>query len=211
MVQRPRTQPEIHEFRREGLIRSTIETLAKCGIENTTIALICENAGVSRGLAGHYFKSKEDLLVQAYESLHRVLTDVTANAARAHAGNPRDQLVAIVRTVNDPQIIDTAMRSAYLVFWIAALTNERYRDMNRTQHQELHRNLSRLFERASKWAGTTIDADSSATGLLALLDGLWLETSVSMTEFDEEKLNRQTIDYIDRHLVGPPVAEDNQD
>jgi len=208
MVQRPRTQPEIHEFRREGLIRSTIETLAKFGIENTTIALICENAGVSRGLAGHYFKSKEDLLVQAYESLHRVLTNVTADAARAHTGNPREQLVAIVRTVNDPQVIDTAMRSAYLVFWIAALTNERYRDMNRAQHQELHQNLVRLFERASQRAGITIDAASSATGLLALLDGLWLETSVSMTEFDVEELNRQTIDYIDRHLSRLPIGGD---
>ena len=200
MLQRPSTQPEIHEFRREGLIRSTIETLAKRGIENTTIALICENAGVSRGLAGHYFKSKEDLLVQTYESLHQTLKNATSEAARQYTGNPREQLFAIVRTVNDPRVIDSAMRTAYLVFWIAALTNERYREMNRAQHQEIHQNLVRLFERAAAHSGIEIDAVSAATGLLALLDGLWLETSVSMTKFDMDELNRQTIDFIERHL-----------
>ena len=44
-------------------------TVARYDIEAATVARICAEAGASRGLIGHYFDNKEDLLLCALRDL----------------------------------------------------------------------------------------------------------------------------------------------
>lgn len=80
---RPKTHPEINKFRRDSLVAATLRVVATEGIENTTIAKICEAAGVSRGLANHYFQSKEELLLIAFQKLLDDLGETTRRASRS--------------------------------------------------------------------------------------------------------------------------------
>lgn len=198
--ERPSTHAEIQEFRRESLILATIEVLARHGIENATVSAICSAAGASRGLINHYYDSKEALFVDTYQYLHDTLLGATREAARATSGRPYDQLLAIIRAAFDPTKIGIPMRSAYLVFWTASLTNPRYREMNRKQHFDLHQNLTRLFRKAAVERNLELDAAQAATGLLGLVDGLWLEMSIAMTDLDTEAALAVSVDYIEKQL-----------
>ncbi|HTC83182.1 MAG TPA: TetR family transcriptional regulator, partial [Rhizomicrobium sp.] len=55
---------EIKESRRVQLIEATIDTLARHGFAEFTLAQVAEAAGLSQGIVNFYFHSKEALLVE---------------------------------------------------------------------------------------------------------------------------------------------------
>ena len=61
----PRTSEqykEIRESKRNLILESTLKLFAKHGVYHTTVNMIAQDAGISKGLMYNYFKSKEDLL-----------------------------------------------------------------------------------------------------------------------------------------------------
>ncbi|MBE9510734.1 MAG: TetR/AcrR family transcriptional regulator [Bacteroidetes bacterium] len=61
----PRTSEqykEMRESKRNLIMKSALKLFAKNGVFNTTINMITQDAGISKGLMYNYFKSKEDLL-----------------------------------------------------------------------------------------------------------------------------------------------------
>jgi AcrR family transcriptional regulator len=60
------------------ILKNTLKVLAKNGYENTTIASIAAEAGVSRGILHYYFSDKEDLVskVLAYSSENIILSTI---------------------------------------------------------------------------------------------------------------------------------------
>ena len=61
----PRTSEqykEIRESKRNLILESSLKLFAKHGIFHTTVNMIAQDAGISKGLMYNYFKSKEDLL-----------------------------------------------------------------------------------------------------------------------------------------------------
>ena len=53
-----------HDLKRQKILEAAGKVLAQCGYAQTTISLVAEKAGVSRGLLHYYFKSKEEMLAQ---------------------------------------------------------------------------------------------------------------------------------------------------
>lgn len=51
------------ETRRQQLIEATIDSLAKRGYAETTLADVADGAGLSRGIVNFHFESKENLLI----------------------------------------------------------------------------------------------------------------------------------------------------
>ena len=54
---------------RQRLLESTIECLAASGWSATTVAVVAEPAGVSRGAAQHHFPPREDLITAALDHM----------------------------------------------------------------------------------------------------------------------------------------------
>lgn len=52
---------------RRGLLEAAVECLAESGWSNTTVSVVAERAGVSRGAAQHHFPTRENLFVAAVE------------------------------------------------------------------------------------------------------------------------------------------------
>src|ERR1700722_16436291 len=65
----------IAEERKRDLIQAAIRDIAAHGYDAVTVATICEEAGFSRGLIGHYFSGKDDLL---HEAVTPVATELGA-------------------------------------------------------------------------------------------------------------------------------------
>ena len=58
------------ETRRLQLIEATIDSLAKRGYAETTMADVTEGAGLSRGIVNFHFESKEKLLVATLQHMY---------------------------------------------------------------------------------------------------------------------------------------------
>jgi TetR/AcrR family transcriptional repressor of bet genes len=69
--------------RRRNLIDAAISNIAEYGYDSVTVATICEEAGFSRGLIGHYFDGKDGLLLEAVRSVASDLGDAINQVANS--------------------------------------------------------------------------------------------------------------------------------
>jgi TetR/AcrR family transcriptional regulator, transcriptional repressor of bet genes len=199
VLDRPKTHPEINKFRRESLVAATLRVVAAEGIENTTVAKICEAAGVSRGLANHYFQSKEELLLIAFQKLLDDLGDVTRRASQEQE-SPTRKLFAIIHAIFRNEFFNSTARAAYLCFWTASLSNQQFARINRANYARYHSSVARLFEKAAKQRDIDINAKGAAIGLIGMIDGLWLDLSIGVDDFSPDDAVAACRDYIVQKL-----------
>jgi AcrR family transcriptional regulator len=103
-----------------------VECLAELGWHGSTVAVVAERAGVTRGAAQHHFPTREDLFTAAVEQV----TAERLAAVRAHssdlppAGPARTEAVVdlIVRLYTGP------LFRAALHLWVAAATEQPLRE-----------------------------------------------------------------------------------
>lgn len=206
VLDRHKTHPEINKFRRDSLVAAALRVVATEGIENSTVAKICEAAGVSRGLANHYFQGKEELLLIAFQKLLDDLGDVTRRASQGQE-TPTRKLFAIVHAIFRSEFFNSTARAAYLCFWTASLTNNQFARVNRANYARYHSSVARLFEKAAKQRNVNINAKRSAIGLIGMIDGLWLDLSIGVDDFSPDDAVSVCNDYVTHKLlisVGDP-------
>ncbi|MFF2348718.1 TetR/AcrR family transcriptional regulator [Kitasatospora sp. NPDC058115] len=111
---------------RARLLAAAVDCLAELGWNGSTVAVVAERAGVSRGAAQHHFPTREDLFTAAVEHVTAErLTAVRAHAdALPDAGPARTEAVVdmIVRLYTGP------LFRAALQLWVAAATEEPLRE-----------------------------------------------------------------------------------
>ncbi|MGH3435783.1 MAG: TetR/AcrR family transcriptional regulator [Sciscionella sp.] len=106
---------------RQRLLEAAIDRLAVIGWSATTVAVVAEHAGVSRGAAQHHFPTREDLITAALEFIFdRRMADVRREATGFPAGPGRTEAVVV-------KLIDYftgPMFKAALQVWTAAAADE---------------------------------------------------------------------------------------
>ena len=66
---RPRKErKENADRRRRQLLDATRRSIAACGLQRTTFDTVADQAGLSRSIAGFYFKSKTGLLAETQDA-----------------------------------------------------------------------------------------------------------------------------------------------
>lgn len=88
----PRTAD--HARRRAQITGAVCELIAESGLGSVTVARTAARAGISVGLVQHYFPSKDDMLLHAFE---RVSADVAARVADiAGEGTRHERTIAAI-------------------------------------------------------------------------------------------------------------------
>ncbi len=108
-------------LRRQQLIKSTIDSIAKRGFADTTLANVADGAGLSRGIVNFHFKSKNILLI---ETLKHVAEEYRTawNRALANAGpGTAEALQALVLADFEPGVCN---RKKIAVWSIACCVRE---------------------------------------------------------------------------------------
>jgi len=128
-------------IRRDALVKATIAEVGAARTLDVTVSRIARRAGVSSGLAHHYFGGKEDLLVAA---MRHILAGYGANirAALAAAQTPRDRLAAIIATSFGPEHFEDEVIAAWLQFYLYAQTVPEARRLLKVYQGRLSSNLT---------------------------------------------------------------------
>jgi AcrR family transcriptional regulator len=208
MRRRPRTRPAIADYRRRTLIEGAIRSLAEHGVAGTTLKTIAEAAGASHGLVGHYFGAKDDLLAAAYRHLCGTIAHAIARLARDSGPDALARLDATVAVTFDPPVFDPVNLRAFVMFWHEALANPTLRAIKHELYDDYRATTARLFERVAAERGIAIDSRAASIGLLALIDGLWLELALdpaTCTPAEAKAIGRA---YIVGALASPPPDKD---
>jgi AcrR family transcriptional regulator len=197
---RPRTHPEIQEFRRKALIEATIASLARHGVAHTTVRMICAAAGISPGLLTHYYESKDELMAAAFAHLFGEVTRKVQKLQAKAGDTAYARLKSMPAGIFSASVCNASNRHAFLAFWHEIRFSKPVRDGNRRLDSDYTARMQALFAAAAAEQGQTIDSESAAIGYIALVDGLWLELSIDDRAVSHERAIHLCCDYIDRAL-----------
>lgn len=159
--------------RRRDLIDAVIATIHDRGAAHMTMGDIAKRAGVSAGLAHHYFGGKQALLVA---TMRHLLTELGAAAREGlHAAKTPDQRVRAIIAANlGPDQCRPAVISAWLAFYDQAQTDPEARQLLQIYARRLKSNLAAAL-------GAMIARDtalSMADSIAAMIDGIWLRAAL---------------------------------
>ena len=109
---------------RRRLLEACVECLAAMGWSATTVAVVAEHAGVSRGAAQHHFPTREDLITAALEHMF----DERIESARAELAAPRVVLTTEMVVSRLVEHFTGTLFKAALQVWTAAAADEALRE-----------------------------------------------------------------------------------
>ena len=127
-------------IRRAALIDATIAEIGAAGSLDVTVGRIAKRAGMSSGLAHHYFGGKDDILLAA---MHHVLAIYGREARARLAGqtDPWARVTAIVEAGFAPSNFDADTVAAWLNFYVLALSSPEAKRLHRIYAARIRSNL----------------------------------------------------------------------
>ncbi|MGW1882300.1 TetR/AcrR family transcriptional regulator [Streptomyces sp. NPDC001970] len=141
---------------RQRLLEAAVACLAERGWAGSTVSVVAERAGVSRGAAQHHFPTREDLFTAAVE----YVAEERSSALRAL---PVQNRAAVVQALVD--LYTGPLFRAALHLWVAASNEEQLRG----RVTELEARVGRETHRI---AVELLGADESVPGVRETVQGL---------------------------------------
>jgi AcrR family transcriptional regulator len=141
---------------RRRLLEAAVECLAELGWSGSTVTVVAERAGVTRGAAQHHFPTREDLFTAAVEYMAAERLEAVRAAADRLPPGGAGRTEAIVSML--AELYTGPLFRAALHLWVAAATEEPLR----TRIVALENRVGREAHRA---AVDFLGADESAAGV----------------------------------------------
>ncbi|TDE08270.1 TetR/AcrR family transcriptional regulator [Jiangella asiatica] len=202
----PRTAD--HDARRRQIAAAVVGVVAADGFDAATVARVAAEAGVSVGLVQHYFASKDELLLFAYQ---QVTGDIGDRVAQLIAdGDARRQPISVVVAASLAELLplDERRRGEYRVaraFLGRALDNPSLASVARATAADLRGRLSAAVTNGKECGEVApgVDAELAATRLAALVDGLGDQLYLE----PQRRVGSRDLPAVARRTLGEALAE----
>ncbi|MER5752961.1 TetR/AcrR family transcriptional regulator [Streptomyces sp. NPDC002088] len=180
---------------RQRLLEAAVSCLAEHGWTGSTVAVVAERAGVSRGAAQHHFPTREDLFTAAVEYVaEERSTALRALFPQGAAGDRRAVVAALVDLYTGP------LFRAALHLWVAASNEEQLRprvtELEARVGRETHRIAVDLLGADESRPG----ARETVQGLLDMARGLGLANLLTDDRPRRERVVAQWTAVLDQAL-----------
>lgn len=181
--------------RKRQLIEATIESIAKRGLGETTLAHVSKAAGLSQGIVNLHFTSKENLLNETLNFLREEYDQALQASLAKSPDMPAPRLAAFVRADFKASVADVKKVAVWFAFWGEVKSRPAYRkicqDRVKGSNKILHGLLQALVDEGQY---DNIDIPQLAETITSLADGLWLNLLISargMKRVEAEKIMMQ--------------------
>lgn len=182
-----------HSERRQAFAAAALRVIMRAGVGGLTVREVAKEAGFTTGALTHYFRSKDQVLIEASEySAQLVRTRMERKALQG------DALSALRGVVEEALPITRAVRGYWRIwfgFWERAAYNPAVAKVMRARYEEWLGRLAVLIRRAQSEgaAPATFDADQAAQELVALVDGISVQVLLGAGQIAAAR-QRQIID-----------------
>ncbi|WP_457492622.1 TetR/AcrR family transcriptional regulator [Streptomyces sp. P5_D11] len=186
---------------REEVLAAAMATIAERGLDGLTMAGLGREVSMSSGHLLYYFRTKDELLLQALEW------------SEGRLGAQRSELLARqtpVRERLDAYVdlyIPDGHRDPHWTLWLEVWNRSQNADadararqaaIERAWHQDL---VALLAEGASRGEFRAVDAERYATRLRALLDGFSIHVAIGLPGTDRGGILAHVREFLDESLA----------
>lgn len=192
----PRSRVATREFRRQQLIESTIDSIAKRGFSETTLADVADGAGLSRGIVNFHFQSKEQLLIETLQLLSAEYRAVWQRALAKAGPSAMERLEAVILADLDPQVCNRKKIAVWYAFYGEAKSRPTYMKLCSDHDREQDEVLQGLAKAVIADGGYRLEAATVVSGLSALTDGLWLEQLIWHRTFERDVAKQTVLTFL---------------
>jgi AcrR family transcriptional regulator len=186
---------ESADTRRDALIAACAASLAKNGVQGTSVRVICTEAGVSPGLLRHYYDGIDALIAATYRWTGDRVQAALAEAVAAAPQTPRNRLLAYLTASFVPPIADPELLATWLAFWALTKTDAQISKLHGQIYRDYRADLETLISDCQPG-----NHRLTAVALTALVDGLWLELSLGDAPFSREEAGMLVEKWLDALL-----------
>lgn len=160
--------------RRKALISAAIEMIGEQGSLDVSVKEIAKQAGMSSGLAFHYFGGKDEIIIETMRYLLREFSNSVVRSL-TDTRNSRERLDALICASFSKDQFERRTVAAWLVFYLKAYSSPQAARLLAIYTRRLKSNLVYAFK-----DGLSDDqAIEAADGLGALIDGLYIRQALA--------------------------------
>ena len=200
MTAAPAREPKQDRSRatRARLLEAAIACLAELGWTASTVAVVAERAGVSRGAAQHHFPTRESLFTAALEHVSQVRANEMKRELAELPGGESPDTAAVVELVMS-LFTGTLFRAA-LALWVAAAAEPQLREqmipLEARIGREIHRVVVELLGVDEREPGVR----ETVQATLDLARGLGLANLLTDDGARRDRIARQWARILDQAL-----------
>jgi len=200
MTSAPAREPQQDRSRatRARLLEAAIACLAELGWTASTVAVVAERAGVSRGAAQHHFPTRESLFTAALEHVSQVRANEMKRELAELPGGESPDTAAVVELVMS-LFTGTLFRAA-LALWVAAAAEPQLREqmipLEARIGREIHRVIVELLGVDEREPGVR----ETVQATLDLARGLGLANLLTDDGARRDRIARQWARILDQAL-----------
>lgn len=180
--------------RRQKIVDATLTCIHRYGFQETTVARICEEAGLSTGNIHYYFGGKQNLLEEAMRSLLRTIRGNMVTGL-SKSDTPTDRLDAVLKSNFHPDLFRPEICITWLHFWAQAPHDGALARLERVNRMRFRSNLmNELLKLHPKDRAGNI-----ARQTVAMVDGFWIEKAQAGATISAEDAHAMTLDFVVSH------------
>lgn len=186
--------------RRRQLIEAAIQSIAKRGLGDTTLAHVSQTAGLSQGIVNLHFENKENLLNETLKYLRLEYEENWCAALDNAPDEPAAQVAALLRSDYHAKVADLKKIAVWFAFWGEAKSRPAYKKISQEKVAGYNEILETILERLIKEGDyPAMDVAILTQGITAMADGLWLNLLINSKDFKRSDAENVMMQYL-RHL-----------
>ena len=190
-----RGRKQSKEVRRLQLIEATIDSLARRGYSETTMADVADGAGLSRGIVNFHFESKEKLLVATLQYMADEYAAHWRAALLKGGAEPASQLMALVTADFDRTICNRRKLAAWCAFWGEAKSRPTYQALCGASDLNYQNTFVTLCTEMKAEGGYGYEPEPMALAICSMMEGLWFRLMMN-DGLSRERALQAAIEYI---------------
>jgi AcrR family transcriptional regulator len=183
---------------REAILLAACRAIVDRGVERVRMADIAAAAGVSPTLPHYYFKTRSELLRQAFVHAEAAMVQLEREVAGESAPRERVERLLLVYFDADPRVYEIWMLAREMT--MRAIREPGLRDSHEDAYAYWSNGIADVIREGQRCGDLpeAISADAAAWRLTALVEGLgtWLLTGMAT----RRQCRRLVLDAVDREL-----------
>ncbi len=209
----PLSRAEGKQRSRRKLITATINSIAKHGFADTTLARVSAGAGLSRGIVNFHFRSKDALFLEALRFLSREYQENWLRAFDQAGPTAAEKLEAVLMVDFEPPICNRNRLAAWFAFYGEAKSRPTYLAACADRDQVIYEVMVELCRTIIEEGGyPNLDPERVADGLGTMTEGLWLDLLIwphnSSPEMAKQTLSTYLTALFPKHFPADERATD---
>lgn len=191
---------EKEEIRRIQIVEAAYEVIASKGYNNFTIEDIANQAGLSKGGVLHYFKTKEDILINLLERIHTVLEENIKIRSQKYKTTER-KLKSIIITYVTAAKRNPAFYVVMVDFWAQIPVNDRIRHINNKIYELMYNEIKKAIDTGiNEGIFNEVDSSNVAHAMTSMILNVAIQWTFNNSIYNINRMTKTCLNMLSVYL-----------